>query len=80
VVTTDPSQKAAEYHDRMPLVLTPDLYDGWLDPRADAEQVAYELDALGGSANVRFQLDRDPVWFERARVAIRARLEQLTVH
>ena len=53
---------------------------GHLDPEADPEQVAYELDALGGSANVRFQLDRDPVWFERARVAIRARLEQLTVH
>jgi AcrR family transcriptional regulator len=54
--------------------------EGHLDPGADPEQVAYELDALGGGANVRFQLDRDEVWFDRAREAIRARLEQLTVH
>jgi AcrR family transcriptional regulator len=53
---------------------------GHLDARADPEQVAYELDALGGAANVRFQLDRDPVWFERARTAIQARLEELAVH
>ena len=53
---------------------------GHLDPAADPEQVAYELDALGGAANVRFQLDRDKVWFERAHQAIEARLEALTVH
>jgi len=52
---------------------------GHLDPDADPEQVAYELDALGGSANVRFQLDRDEAWFERARRAIEARLEALRV-
>jgi AcrR family transcriptional regulator len=54
--------------------------EGHLDPDADPEQVAYELDALGGAANVRFQLDRDEAWFDRARVAIRARLEDLKVH
>jgi AcrR family transcriptional regulator len=54
--------------------------EGHLDPDADPEQVAYELDALGGAANVRFQLDRDPQWFERARRAIQARLEDLSVH
>jgi AcrR family transcriptional regulator len=53
---------------------------GHLDPDADPQQVAYELDALGGAANVRFQLDRDEAWFDRARVAIRARLEDLKVH
>jgi AcrR family transcriptional regulator len=53
---------------------------GHLDPHADPEQVAYELDALGGSANVRFQLDRDEAWFERARTAIQARLAALKVH
>jgi AcrR family transcriptional regulator len=50
---------------------------GHLDPDADPEQVAYELDALGGAANVRFQLDRDEAWFDRARAGIRARLEAL---
>ena len=53
--------------------------EGHLDPDADPEQVAYELDALGGAANVRFQLDRDEVWFDRARASIRARIEQLRV-
>lgn len=53
---------------------------GHLDPDADPDQVAYELDALGGAANVRFQLDRDPVWFDRARTAIQARLRELAVH
>ena len=53
---------------------------GHLDPGADPEQVAYELDALGGAANVRFQLDRDEAWFDRARVAIRARIQDLKVH
>jgi AcrR family transcriptional regulator len=53
---------------------------GHVDPQADPEQVAYELDALGGAANVRFQLDRDPTWFDRARAAIRARLETLSVY
>jgi AcrR family transcriptional regulator len=53
---------------------------GHLDPDADPEQVAFELDALGGAANVRFQLDRDVQAFERARRAIHARLDALTVH
>jgi AcrR family transcriptional regulator len=53
---------------------------GHLDPEADPEQVAYELDALGGAANVRFQLDREEVWFDRARASIRARLEALKVY
>jgi AcrR family transcriptional regulator len=53
---------------------------GHLDPDADPEQVAFELDALGGAANVRFQLDRDVESFERARRAIHARLDALTVH
>ena len=53
---------------------------GHLDPDADPEQVAFELDALGGAANVRFQLDRDEIAFERARRAIHARLDALTVH
>jgi AcrR family transcriptional regulator len=53
---------------------------GHLDPHADPEQVAYELDALGGAANTRFQLDRDEAWFDRARRAIHARLEELKVN
>jgi AcrR family transcriptional regulator len=52
---------------------------GHLDPDADPEQLAFELDALGGAANLRFQLARDEAAFERARGAIRARLDVVTV-
>lgn len=39
IVTTEPNAQAAEYHDRMPLVVAPDLYEAWLDPKAAAAQV-----------------------------------------
>ena len=45
VVTTEPNAQAAEYHDRMPLVLGPELYDRWLDSQADAEQLLLEARA-----------------------------------
>jgi AcrR family transcriptional regulator len=53
---------------------------GHIDAEADPEQIAFELDALAGAANVRFQLDRDEEAFERARRAIHARLDALKVH
>jgi putative SOS response-associated peptidase YedK len=49
IVTTAPNAIAAEYHDRMPLVLGPDLYDRWLDPSADAEQALVEARARATS-------------------------------
>jgi putative SOS response-associated peptidase YedK len=42
IITTEPNAQAAEYHDRMPLVVPPELYAGWLDPRADAKQLLLE--------------------------------------
>lgn len=42
IVTTAPSTKAAEYHDRMPLVLPPELYEGWLDREGDGSAVLGE--------------------------------------
>jgi putative SOS response-associated peptidase YedK len=42
IITTEPNSVAAEYHDRMPLVLPPELYDGWLDPQADPEPLLQE--------------------------------------
>ena len=67
IVTTEPNATAVEYHDRMPLVLAPDLYEGWLDPQADAERLlaeararcdglkldVYPTDPIGN--NVRFE-------------------------
>jgi hypothetical protein len=50
---------------------------GELDPSVEPEQVAFELDALGASANVHYQLTRDPAVFDRARNAIASRLDAL---
>ena len=48
---------------------------GDLDPETDAEQLAFELDALGAAANGHFQLMQDTAVFDRAARAIRARLD-----
>jgi len=52
---------------------------GDLDPNVDADQVAFELDALGAASNQHFQLMRDPAAFDRAARAIAARLDALEV-
>jgi AcrR family transcriptional regulator len=50
---------------------------GDLDPAADPEQVAFELDALGSAANQQYQLMHDRTVFDRADAAIRSRLDAL---
>jgi putative SOS response-associated peptidase YedK len=32
IITTQPNALAADVHDRMPAILSPDAYDLWLDP------------------------------------------------
>jgi AcrR family transcriptional regulator len=51
--------------------------EGHLDPGADPEQVAFELDAIGSAANLRFQIQRDGEAFTLAKKAIDARLRTL---
>ena len=41
----------------------------------DADQLAFEIDALGAGANLRHQLLRDPAVFDQAKKAIAARLD-----
>ena len=48
---------------------------GELDAATDAEQLAFELDALGAAANGHYQLMQDTAVFDRAERAIRARLD-----
>jgi AcrR family transcriptional regulator len=48
---------------------------GELRADADAEQLAFELDALGTAANAGWQLHEDTAVFERGRRAVRRRLE-----
>jgi AcrR family transcriptional regulator len=47
---------------------------GELDPRDDAAQLAFELDAILVSASTSFVLHGDPAVFERARAAVRRRV------
>lgn len=46
-----------------------------VDPEADAAQVAFELIAFLEAANVQSVLHDNPVAYERARVAVRTRLD-----
>ena len=50
---------------------------GHLDASADPQQVAFELDALCAAPNVGYQFDGDEALFDRARRAVRDRLDSL---
>jgi AcrR family transcriptional regulator len=50
---------------------------GDLDASVEAEQVAFELDALGGAAHQQYLLLHDPAVFDRAESAIVHRLDDL---
>jgi len=43
ILTTTPNALTASVHDRMPVILDPDTYDLWLDPRMKDVSVASEL-------------------------------------
>jgi putative SOS response-associated peptidase YedK len=42
IITTDSSAGAAEIHDRMPLILSPDHYGAWLDSALDSSPILTE--------------------------------------
>jgi AcrR family transcriptional regulator len=50
---------------------------GDLDASVEAEQIAFELDALGAAAHQQFQLTQDPAVFDRAERAIKTRIDAL---
>ena len=50
---------------------------GEIDPEANARDIAFQLDALAQAANAQYQLFGDEASFEKARRAIRERLESL---
>src|SRR5437764_8378547 len=37
IITTDASRSIAHLHDRMPVIVPPEAFDFWLDPKVDAE-------------------------------------------
>ena len=61
IITTEPNEVAAEVHNRMPVILPPDVYDAWLDPGNDdreellamlAPYAAEEMEAYAVSRSV----------------------------
>lgn len=60
LVTTAPTPFAARIHDRMPLVLAPELYAAWLDPTEKPEAVL--ADAVARAAGLPLEVyASDPV-------------------
>ena len=39
IITTDANEVLQPVHDRMPVILRPENYDGWLDPRANSTEL-----------------------------------------
>jgi AcrR family transcriptional regulator len=52
---------------------------GDLDASVEAEQIAFELDALGAAAHQQFQLMHDPAVFDRAERAMTDRIGALAI-
>ena len=43
IITTDPNELMADIHDRMPVILSPDDYDLWLDPEFEGKEKLLSL-------------------------------------
>jgi AcrR family transcriptional regulator len=71
-------QDAREFIDFLTREIAKAQEAGDLDPAIEAEQLAFELDALGAASNQHFQLMHDDAVFDRAAAAIRSRLDAAT--
>ncbi|MFB6346597.1 MAG: SOS response-associated peptidase, partial [bacterium] len=49
IITTDANEKLEPVHDRMPVILSPEEYDAWLDPENNDPDQLVEL--LGPSSS-----------------------------
>ncbi len=58
VITGPPSDVVAPIHDRMPVILPPDLWDTWLDRDLDADPISRLLDGLSPAAVVEHEVSR----------------------
>ena len=75
IITTEPNEVAAEIHNRMPVILPPDLYDAWLEPdNEDREELlsmlapypAEEMEAYPVSKRVNRPANDEPSVLELA--------------
>ncbi|MBS1722142.1 MAG: SOS response-associated peptidase [Armatimonadetes bacterium] len=58
IVTTSPNRLVEEIHDRMPVMLTPDEYDIWLDPDVPVGRLTPLLDAFPAEQMTVHEVDR----------------------
>lgn len=69
IITTEPNEVASEVHNRMPVILPPELYDVWLEPDNDdreellsmlAPYPAEEMEAFAVSRRVNRPVNDEP--------------------
>jgi putative SOS response-associated peptidase YedK len=52
IITQPATQVVAAVHDRMPLILTPEFFDAWLDPSQTDRQLAVAVAATAKSPSL----------------------------
>jgi len=64
IVTTTASRSIAHIHDRMPVILAPDAFDFWLDPKVDAESASAVIRPADDAAIEHYEVSRAVNRFE----------------
>ena len=59
IITTKPHPDIAHIHDRMPVILSADAYEPWLDPATDADAALALLGQNRGSELVAYRVSTD---------------------
>ena len=58
IITTDASPSIAHIHDRMPVIVTPEAFDFWLDPKVDAEMAMAAIQPAKDEAIEHYEVSR----------------------
>jgi putative SOS response-associated peptidase YedK len=58
IITTDASPSIAHIHDRMPVIVPPETFDFWLDPKVDAEMAMAVVAPAKDEAIEHYQVSR----------------------
>jgi putative SOS response-associated peptidase YedK len=53
IVTTEPNDLVRQYHHRMPVILHPNDYDRWLDPKTSSDELQYLLRPFDGKMTAK---------------------------
>jgi putative SOS response-associated peptidase YedK len=64
IITTTASRSIAHIHDRMPIILPPEAFDFWLDPKVDAETATAAIQPAKDEAIEYYEVSRAVNRFE----------------